>query len=456
LTRQLQCGGPTIDLFKQIYVANRKRAQPLAARMRPQTLDEFVGQEHFLGPGKMLRRMLQADRISSLIFYGPPGTGKTALAHVIAQQTHSKFVALNAVAVGVKEVRDVLAQAREDLETQGQRTILFLDELHRFNKAQQDLLLPDVEEGIVILIGATTQNPFFAINSALLSRSQIFTFQPHTREQIKRMVRRALEDRERGLGAMQVNLHDDALEFLAEMSDGDARRALAALEIGVLSADKQPVEYTLEVAQESIQRKVMDFDPTGDTHYDIASAFIKSMRGSDPDAAIYWLARLLESGEDPRFIARRIIICASEDVGNADPQALLVAAAALQSSEFVGLPECQLPLAQAVAYIATAPKSNACTVAIGKARDDVRSGRTLPVPVHLRDANYKGSKEFGHGEGYQYSHDFAGGYVEQEYLPEKRIYYEPTDRGYEAEIRKHMESLRKRKQDKHEQGDEQT
>ncbi len=437
--------GQSIDLFKQIYVANLQRAQPLAARMRPQSLDEFVGQEHFLGPGKMLRRMLQADRISSLIFYGPPGTGKTALAHVIAQQTHSKFVALNAVAVGVKEVRDVLVQARQDLETQGQRTILFLDELHRFNKAQQDLLLPDVEEGVVILIGATTQNPFFAINSALLSRSQIFTFQPHTRDQIKLMVGRALADRERGLGTMQVNLHDDALEFLAEMSDGDARRALAALEIGVLSAEKQPIEYTLEVAQESIQRKVMDFDPTGDTHYDIASAFIKSMRGSDPDAAIYWLARLLESGEDPRFIARRIVICASEDVGNADPQALVVAAAALQSSEFVGLPECQLPLAQAVAYIATAPKSNACTMAIGKAREDVRNGRTLPVPLHLRDASYKGSKEFGHGEQYQYSHDFEGGYVEQEYLPEKRTYYEPTDRGYEAEIRKHMESLKNRK-----------
>jgi putative ATPase len=413
--------------------------------MRPQTLDEVVGQEHFLGPGKLLRRMLQADRISSLIFYGPPGAGKTALAHVIAQHTHSRFVSLNAVATGVKEVREVLVQAREDLETQGQRTILFLDELHRFNKAQQDLLLPDVEEGVVILIGATTQNPFFAINSALLSRSQIFTFQPLSRDDVKTLIRRALTDNERGLGKVPVNLHDDALEFLAEMSDGDARRALTALEIGVLSIHDRPVEFTLEVAQESIQRKVLDYDPTGDTHYDVASAFIKSMRGSDPDAAIYWLARMLESGEDPRFIARRIVICASEDVGNADPQALVVAVAALQSAEFVGLPECQLPLSQAVAYIATAPKSNACTLAIGKAREDVQNGRTLPVPLHLRDSNYEGAKAFGHGEGYQYSHDSETGWVDQQYLTEQRTYYEPTDRGFEAVIRQRLENLKNQK-----------
>ena len=436
-----------MSLFNEIYAGNRRRAQPLAARMRPQTLDEVVGQEHFLGPGKMLRRMLQADRLSSLIFYGPPGTGKTALAHVIALQTRSRFVSLNAVATGVKEVREILASARTDLETQGQRTILFLDELHRFNKAQQDLLLPDVEEGIIILIGATTQNPFFAINSALLSRSQIFTFQPLTREDVKTLIRRALADPERGLGKIPVNLHDDALEFLAEMSDGDARRALTALEIGVLSIDERPVEFTLAVAQESIQRKVLDYDPTGDTHYDVASAFIKSMRGSDPDAAVYWLARMLESGEDPRFIARRVIICASEDVGNADPQALVVAAAALQATEFVGLPECQLALAQAVTYIATAPKSNAATIAIGKAIDDVRNGRTLPVPVHLRDSHYAGAKEFGHGEEYQYSHDHEGGWVDQQYLAEQRTYYEPTDRGYEAVIRQRMDELKKRKPD---------
>jgi putative ATPase len=329
------------------------------------------------------------------------------------------------------------------LEETGRRTILFVDELHRFNRAQQDVLLPDVEEGRVILIGATTQNPFFAINSPLLSRSQIFTFEPLTRAHIKLLLQRALADRERGLGAIPVNMTSEALEFLAEMSDGDARRALTALEVGVLSAERQPVDFTLAVAQDSIQRKLLDYDATGDTHYDLASAFIKSMRGSDPDAAIYWLARMLEAGEDPRFIARRMVICASEDVGNADPQALVVAAAALQASEFVGLPECQLPLAQAVTYIATAPKSNAATMAISTAREDVRSGRTLQVPEHLRDSHYPGAGALGRGTGYQYSHDFEGGWVKQQYLPETRRYYEPVDRGYEAEIRKRLEEWRK-------------
>jgi putative ATPase len=411
--------------------------------MRPRTVEEFVGQEHFFGPGKLLRRMLQADRLSSVIFYGPPGTGKTALAHVIAHHTQCHFRQVNAAAAGVKEVRDLLQEARTELEQTGRRTILFVDELHRFNRAQQDVLLPDVEEGRVILIGATTQNPFFAINSPLLSRSQIFTFEPLTREHSKTLVRRALADTERGLGNIPVHMTEEALDFLAEISDGDARRALTALEVGVLSADRQPVEFTLEVAQDSIQRKALDYDATGDAHYDVASAFIKSMRGSDPDAAIYWLARMLEAGEDPRFIARRVIICASEDVGNADPQALLVAAAALQSAEFVGLPECQLPLAQAVTYVATAPKSNAATVAITKAREDVRSGRTLPVPEHLRDNHYRGAEQLGRGEGYQYSHDFPGGHVEQAYLPEERRYYEPVDRGYEAEIRQRLEGWRK-------------
>jgi putative ATPase len=414
--------------------------------MRPCAIEEFVGQEHFFGPGKLLRRMLQADRLSSLIFYGPPGTGKTALAHVIAQHSQCRFQPLNAVAAGIKEVREILDQARTELEQTGCRTILFVDELHRFNKAQQDVLLPDVEEGGVILIGATTQNPFFAINSPLLSRSQIFTFEPLSREQVKTLILRALADSERGLGKIPVNLKPEALEFLAEISDGDARRALTALEIGVLSAERQPVEFTLEVAQDSIQRKLLDYDATGDAHYDLASAFIKSMRGSDPDAAIYWLARMLEAGEDPRFIARRIVICASEDVGNADPQALVVAAAALQATEFVGLPECQLALAQAVTYIATAPKSNASTMAILKACEDVRSGRTLPVPEHLRDNHYPGSKQLGRGTGYQYSHDFAGGWVEQQYLPEARRYYEPVDRGYEAEIQKRLQALRDRDQ----------
>jgi putative ATPase len=433
-----------IDLFHDIHDANRRQARPLAARMRPRTVEEFVGQEHFFGPGKLLRRMLEADRLGSLIFYGPPGTGKTALAHVIAQHTRCRFRPINAVATGIKEVRELLEEARTALETSRQRTILFVDELHRFNRAQQDVLLPDVEEGIVILIGATTQNPFFAINSPLLSRSQIFTFEPLTREHIKTLVRRALADPERGLGSVAVVLTDEALDFLAEISDGDARRALTALEVGVLSATERPVQFTLQVAQDSIQRKALDYDATGDAHYDVASAFIKSMRGSDPDAAIYWLARMLEAGEDPRFIARRMIICASEDVGNADPQALVVAAAALQATEFVGLPECQLALAQAVTYIATAPKSNASTVAISKAREDVRSGRTLPVPAHLRDDHYQGAEALGRGVGYQYSHDFAGGWVDQAYLPEARVYYEPVERGYEAEIRKRMKALRQR------------
>jgi putative ATPase len=433
--------------------------------MRPRAIEEFVGQEHFFGPGKLLRRLLQADRLGSLIFYGPPGTGKTALAHVIANHTHCVFRQLNAVASGIKEVRELLQQARTELESTGRRTILFVDELHRFNRSQQDVLLPDVEEGRVILIGATTQNPFFAINSPLLSRSQIFTFEPLTRDHIKTLLRRALDDKERGLGNVAVHITDEAMDFLAEISDGDARRALSALEIGVLSTlpagepggdvtrgltphgspepHGSPVEFTLQVAQDSIQRKALDYDATGDAHYDVASAFIKSMRGSDPDAAIYWMARMLESGEDPRFIARRIVICASEDVGNADPQALVVAAAALQATEFVGLPECQLSLAQAVTYIATAPKSNASAMAIWQASKDVQSGRTLPVPEHLRDANYAGAKRLGRGTDYQYSHDHEGGWVEQVYLPEERRYYHPVDRGYEQVIRQRLENQRR-------------
>jgi putative ATPase len=432
-----------IDLFDDIREANLRKAQPLAARMRPRTLDEFVGQEHFLGPGKLLRRLLQADRLGSVIFYGPPGTGKTALAGVIARHTHCHFRPLNAVTAGIKDVREVLEQACRDLEETGQRTILFVDELHRFNRAQQDVLLPDVEEGRVVLIGATTQNPFFAINSPLLSRSQIFTFEPLTPPQVKLLLERALADRDRGLGALNVQVAAEALDFLAAICDGDARRALSALEIAVLSADQQPIVLTLEGVRDSIQRKTFDYDATGDQHYDVASAFIKSMRGSDPDAAIYWLARMLEAGEDPRFVARRVVICASEDVGNADPQALILAAAALQAVEFVGLPECQLALAQAVTYIATAPKSNAATLAIAKARDEVRTGRTLAVPQHLRDAHYQGAEALGHGAGYKYSHDYEGGWVEQQYLPEPRTYYEPVDRGYEAEIRRRMQERRK-------------
>ncbi|HKA06106.1 MAG TPA: replication-associated recombination protein A [Gemmataceae bacterium] len=458
---------PAIDLFADVRDQNRRRARPLAARMRPRTIDEFVGQEHFFGPGKLLRRMLQADRLSSVVFYGPPGTGKTALAAVIAQHTKSRFRVLNATASGTKEVRELLEQARRDLELHGERTILFIDEIHRFNKTQQDVLLPDVEDGVAILIGATTENPFFAINSPLVSRSQIFTFEPLTREHIKTILQRALTDKERGLGEIAVNLHPNALEFLAEISDGDARRALTALEVGVLSLQSLvpsqkastgsrlgtedgglgTLEFTLEVVQDSIQRKVLNYDPTGDTHYDLASAFIKSMRGSDPDAAVYWLARMLEAGEDPRFIARRMVILASEDVGNADPHALSVATAAAHAVEFVGLPECQLNLSQAVIYLATAAKSNASTTAISAARDDVKNGRTIPVPKHLRDASYFGAKKLGHGEGYQYAHDGEGGFVAQDYLGVEKTYYEPTDHGYEAEIAKRLEEWKRRKRE---------
>ncbi len=437
---------------------NRARARPLAARMRPRTLDEFIGQEHFLGPGKLLRRMLLADRLNSLIFYGPPGCGKTALAHVIANHTKSRFKPLNAVSAGTKEVREILTEAREHLEDRNERTILFLDEIHRFNRAQQDVLLPDVEDGVVILVGATTQNPFFAINTPLLSRSQIFTFEPLTRDHIRALIHRALADPDRGLGKQNVRVTDDALAFLCEVCDGDARRALTAVEIGVKSALAPEratggrelvcpagIIFDLELARDSIQQKVLDFDPTGDTHYDLASAFIKSLRGSDPDAGVYWLARMLESGEDPRFVARRLVIFASEDVGNADPQAILVANAAWDAVERVGLPECRLNLSQAVCYLATAPKSNACTVAIGAATKDVKEGRTLPVPKHLRDAHYGGSKQFGHGTGYKYAHDFGDGWVDQEYIPADVEYYHPTDRGFEAKIKARLEELRKRK-----------
>ncbi len=433
------------SLFDALEEKHRKRAQPLAARMRPRNLAEFVGQESFLGPGRLLRRMLEADRLSSLIFYGPPGTGKTTLAHVIAAHTRAVFTAINAASSSVKELREVLDAARDRLTGDGHRTVLFVDELHRFNKAQQDVLLPDVEEGVVILIGATTQNPFFAVNSPLVSRSQIFRFEPLSRAAIRALLERALADRERGLGAVEVQLTDEAANFLAEACDGDARRALSALEVGVLSTEIRPVVFDLALAQDSIQRKALEYDPTGDTHYDVASAFIKSMRGNDPDAALYWMARMLEAGEDSRFIARRVVICAAEDVGNADPMALVLANAALQVSEFVGLPECQLPLAQAVTYIACAPKSNAATVAIGEARRDVREGRTAQVPVHLRDAHYPGAERLGHGEGYQYSHDYPEGWSDQEYLSIDREYYRPADRGAEAEIRRRLDVWRRRR-----------
>ena len=433
-----------MSLFEAGEEANRRRAQPLAARMRPQSLDEFVGQSHFLGEGKLLRRLLAADRLGSVIFYGPPGTGKTTLARLLAGESKSHFQQLSAVTSGVKDLRVILSEAYDRLSASGRRTLLFVDEIHRFNKAQQDVLLPDVEEGVVILVGATTENPFFTINSALVSRSRVFQFEPLPVDDVKTLVRRAMADRERGLGQYQVNLHDDALDFLAEVSDGDARRALSTLEVGVLSADESPVEFTRQLAEESVQRKAVQYDRDGDTHYDTISALIKSIRGSDPDASLYWLARMLEGGEDVRFLARRIVILASEDVGNADPAALGLAVAAAAACERVGLPECQLTLAQAVTYLACAPKSNAATIGIGEARQDVREGRILPVPVHLRDRHYGGAERLGHGKGYQYAHDHPDGVAAQDYLGVEREYYRPTDRGFEQELAQRLVAIRAR------------
>ena len=379
------------DLFAASEEQNRAAVQPLAARMRPVSLAEFVGQEFFLGEGKLLWRMLRAKRLGSVIFYGPPGTGKTTLARLLASETDSRFRQLSAVTSGVKDVREVLDAARNEVAAGGRPTLLMIDEIHRFNKVQQDALLPDVEEGVVILVGLTTSNPFFAVNDALMSRSRVFEFKPLSNDEIKTVVRRALADRERGLGKYDAAIDDDAIEYLAEVSDGDARRALGALEVAVLSAEKpQGLRLTREMVADAVQRKAIRYDPTGDDHYDAASALIKSIRGSDPDAGIYWLARMLEGGEDVRFLARRLVILASEDVGNADPHSLPLAVAAMQACEFVGLPECQLTLAQAVAYLACAPKSNAATVAIGEAVHDVREGRVLPVPRHLQDSHYAG------------------------------------------------------------------
>ncbi|MCA8996393.1 MAG: replication-associated recombination protein A [Planctomycetaceae bacterium] len=434
------------NLFEKQERQRERSAQPLAARMRPQSLKEFVGQQHFLGEGKLLPRMLQADRLGSMIFYGPPGTGKTSLGRVIANQTKSRFVVLNAASAGVKELRTELDKARDQLKSGGDRTILFVDELHHFNKTQQDVLLPDVEAGVVSLIAATTANPFFSLQSALISRSQVFEFQPISREDIRQLMERALRDRDRGLGDLQVSATDDALDFLSEVCDGDARRALTALEIGVRSLPLAERTFDLETAQESIQKKAVQYDQKGDQHYDVISAFIKSVRGSDPDAAIYWLAKMLVAGEDPRFIARRIVILASEDIGNADPQALVLANAAADATDRIGMPECRIALAQATTYLASAPKSNRSYVAINEAMDDVRTQRVIPVPVHLKDKHYRGAERLGHGEGYQYAHDGEQGWVDQDYLGVEKHYYEPVDRGFEAEIKKRLDGLRARRQ----------
>jgi len=431
-----------MSLFEEREKQHREQAMPLAARMRPRSLEEFVGQEHFLGPGKLLRRLLEADRLGSLIFYGPPGTGKTTLARILATATRAHFVQLTAVGSGVAEVREILAEARRRLEASGQRTLLFIDEIHRFNRAQQDVLLPEVEEGIVILVGATTENPFFSLTAPLLSRSRIFEFQPLSPEHIKAILRRALADKERGLGNRQVIIEEEALDYLAATCDGDARRALSALEIGVLSTHEDPVHFTLELAREAVQKRIVAYDRAGDRHYDSISALIKSIRGSDPDAALYWLAVMLEGGEDVRFLARRLIILASEDVGNADPMALLIAVAAAHACEFVGLPECALNLAHAVVYLACAPKSNASYRALKAAQEDVRQKRVLPVPRHLQDASYKGAKRLGHGEGYRYPHAEPGAIAVQDYLGVDRIYYQPTDRGFEKQLAERLEKIR--------------
>ncbi len=432
-----------MDLFAQQREAALRKVQPLAVRMRPRTLEEFVGQEHFAGEGQLLRRLLRADRLTSAILYGPPGSGKTTLARLIANYTKAEFITLHAAEAGVKDVRAVIEAAHGRLTRGDQRTVLFLDEIHRFNRAQQDVLLKDVEDGVLILIGATTENPFFSVNSPLISRSTIFEFHPLSPPQITTLLQRALTDKDRGLGRTGATIDDDALHFIAERADGDARRALAALEATVRSQPDagRPPRVTIEIAAESMQRKAISYD-TGDTHYDVASAFIKSMRGSDPDAALYWLARMLEGGEDPRFIARRIAICASEDVGNADPQAAILAAAAVQITQAVGLPECQYALAQAAVYIACAPKSNAVTTAIAAARQDVRDGLTLPVPDHLKDASYPGAQRLGRGAGYRYPHDYPDGHVAQDYLGASKKYYNPVERGYETRLAEVLRKLR--------------
>lgn len=437
-----------MDLFEYMRSTNQEKESPLAARLRPATLEEVVGQQHIIGKDKLLYRAIKADKLSSIIFYGPPGTGKTTLAKVIANTTSAEFTQINATVAGKKDMEEVVEKAKNLRGMYGKKTILFIDEIHRFNKGQQDYLLPFVEDGTLILIGATTENPYFEVNGALISRSIVFELKPLSQDDIKELIKRAVYDKEKGMGAYDAVIEEDALEFLSELSGGDARHALNAVELGVMTTERSEdgkIYLTLEVAQECIQKRVLRYDKTGDNHYDTISAFIKSMRGSDPDAALYYLSRMLYAGESLTFIARRIMICASEDVGNADPNALNVAVSASLAVERIGMPEAQIILAQAVTYVACAPKSNASCEGVFAAMATVEKTGNLPIPTHLQDAHYKGAAKLGHGTGYKYAHDYPNHYVEQQYLPYElngKEFYQPTGNGYEAKIREHMKKLK--------------
>ena len=435
-----------MDLFDYMRETTKEKESPLASRLRPTTLDEVVGQQHIIGKDKLLYRAIKADKLSSVIFYGPPGTGKTTLAKVIANTTSAEFTQINATVAGKKDMEEVVNKAKELKGMYQKRTILFIDEIHRFNKGQQDYLLPFVEDGTIILIGATTENPYFEVNGALLSRSSVFELCPLSQEEVETLILRAVQDEKKGMGSYHAVIEEDALHFLADLAGGDARSALNAVELGILTTPRSEdgmIHITLDVASECIQKRVVRYDKTGDNHYDTISAFIKSMRGSDPDAAVYYLAKMLYAGEDIKFIARRIMICASEDVGNADPQAIQVAVAAAQAVERIGMPEAQIILSQAVLYVATAPKSNSACNAVFAAMDNVKKYKTT-VPVHLQDAHYKGSAKLGHGIGYKYAHDYPNHYVKQQYLPDEikdAVFYEASDNGYEQTIKAHMKRI---------------
>lgn len=439
-----------MDLFDYMRKNTMEKESPLASRLRPSTLEEVVGQQHIIGKDKLLYRAIKADKIGSVIFYGPPGTGKTTLARVIANTTSADFKQLNATVAGKKDMEEIVKEAKDSLGMYGKKTILFVDEIHRFNKGQQDYLLPFVEDGTLILIGATTENPYFEVNGALLSRSRVFELKTLEKEDIKTLIHRAVYDKEKGMGAYNAVIDPVAEDFLADVANGDARAALNAVELGIMTTERSSqdgiIHIDMEVAQECIQKRAVRYDKDGDNHYDTISAFIKSMRGTDPDAAVYYLARMLYAGEDIKFIARRIMICASEDVGNADPQALVVAVAAAQAVERIGLPEAQIILSQAVTYVASAPKSNAACVAVFEAQDAVRNQKTMPIPVHLQDSHYKGSAKLGHGQGYLYAHDYENHYVDQQYLPDGLVgteFYRPTENGYEKKIGEHLSFLKK-------------